>query len=99
MLASVGALANLGWSDEPRPQQKEVALMRRTLVMLAMTALLVLALAATAFAKNTGDQPPGPPVGSGGQGAIVFHCGSDEVGGSHGTVVVNKNHFHENNCE
>ena len=73
--------------------------MRRTLVMLAVTALLVLALAAPAFAFNTGDQPPGPPFASGGNPAVVFHCGSDEIGGSHGTVVTNKNHVHENNCE
>jgi hypothetical protein len=73
--------------------------MRRTLVMLAMTALLVLALGAPAFALNTGDQPPGPPFASGGNGAVVVHCGSDLSEGSHGAIVNNKNHRHVNNCD
>ena len=73
--------------------------MRRILVMLAVTALLVLALAAPAFAFTTGEQPPGPPFASGANPTVVFHCGSDEIGGSHGNVVMNPNHVHENNCE
>jgi hypothetical protein len=73
--------------------------MRRTLVMLAVTALLVLALAAPAFAFTTGEQPPGPPTASGANPTEVVHCGSEEIGGSHGNRVSNPNHFHENNCE
>ena len=75
--------------------------MRRTLVMLAVTALLVLAMAVPAFAFTTGEQPPGPPDVSGAQGegaqgdagAAAVHCNSEELGGQ-GTVVTNKNGTH-----
>ena len=70
--------------------------MRRILAVLAVMALL-LALAAPAFARNSfrdGDQPPGPPSGSGvgsGGGALVVHCDS-------GNTVTNKNGTPHDNC-
>src|SRR5215208_2082986 len=67
MLASVGALAKLGESDEPRPQQKEVALMRR-IISLAVVALvmaaMMLAMAMPAFGApnpNSAAGNCGPP--------------------------------------
>jgi putative hemolysin len=68
--------------------------MRRTLVMLAVTALLVLALAVPAFAFTSGDQPPGPPTVSGAQGvagAAAVHCNSEELGGQGTVVTVEQN--------
>ena len=73
--------------------------MRRTLVMLAVTALLVLALAVPAFAFTTGEQPPGPPDVSGAQGegaqgdagAAAVHCNSEELGGQGTVVTVEQN--------
>ena len=75
--------------------------MRRIVVLLAVMALLLLALAAPAFADNTGTANGGPPNLSGvgqGKGALVEHCGSDISGGTQGAIVINKNARHENNC-
>jgi hypothetical protein len=71
--------------------------MRRILSVLAVIALLMVAVAAPAFARNSfrdGDQPPGPPSGSGegsGGGALVLHCES-------GNTVTNKNGTAHDNC-
>src|SRR5215218_3005297 len=62
MLASVGALAKLDESDEPRPQQKEVALMRRIISLVVVA--LVLAMAMPAFGApnpNSAAGNCGPP--------------------------------------
>jgi hypothetical protein len=62
----------------------------RILVVLALMALLMLALAAPAFAKNTGGQRElgGPPSASGAgsleRGAVVAHCNAPEFGGGTG---------------
>ena len=61
--------------------------MKRTLSVLTVMAVLMLALAAPVFAKNTfqtgADQPGGPPSASGsgnGTGAGVDHCNGGTLG-------------------
>jgi hypothetical protein len=72
--------------------------MRRILLVLSVMALLMMALAAPAFAKNTFPtepyNPPGPPNQSySGEDIIprtvVFHCNAS---GDSGNFVTNKNH-------
>ena len=82
--------------------------MRRIVVLLAVVALLMLALAAPAFAKNSfqgGQEPPGPPSSSFGPpkpdraGTIVVHCNAP--GGSFdnpGVLVNNKNGTPQEAC-
>jgi hypothetical protein len=63
--------------------------MKRIIMLLAVSALLMLAAALPAFAKNTGTEG-GAPVVSGGGGANVVHCNSDRIGGE-GAIVFNRN--------
>jgi hypothetical protein len=72
---------------------KEVALMKRIIVLFTVAVLMLAMSALPVLAKTTGDQPPGPPTLSGGNGAIVVHCNSDEIGGE-GAVAINKNAAH-----
>ena len=68
--------------------------MRRLLLVLAVMALLVLALAAPAFAINSGTQPKGPPSTSGAPHAaagFVDHCEG-------GVRVENQNGSPHDNC-
>jgi hypothetical protein len=64
----------------------------------ALTTVALLACAAPPTAANIGGPvPPGPPFSSGHVdplGAAVLHCNSEEVGGTAGVVLLNKNGFH-----
>jgi hypothetical protein len=77
-------------------------MLRRIFLLLAVGAIFMLAFAAPALAKNTGDQKlpgaTGPPIASGGQHTTAFHCKSPDVIGTRGAFVINKNHVH-NNCD
>jgi hypothetical protein len=73
--------------------------MRRIISVLAVVAAMVAVMAVPAFAKNSQDQPPGPPLFSGGNSTLVVHCNSEEFGGTRGVVVFNKNDVKFNNCD
>jgi hypothetical protein len=65
-----------------------------SLVVVALVmAAMMLAMAMPAFAFNSENQPPGPPTFSGGNGALVVHCNSDQIG-REGAVANNKNGAH-----
>jgi hypothetical protein len=95
-------LRNTAGLTSPALYVKEVALMKRILLVLAVMAVLMLALAAPAFASNFG--PKGPPstsgfgAGNSGQGneggATVIHCNSPQTDLGTGTVVFTKNGEH-----
>ena len=72
--------------------------MKRILLVLslmAVMAMLFATMAVPAFAANTGEQPPGPPLLSGAEGhAVVVHC----QGGSRGAAAINKNGAHGTVC-
>src|SRR5215208_5364909 len=68
---------------------KEAAFMKRILLVLAVMALLMLALAAPAFADVLFLQPPGAPAISGHDDAAgVAHCNSPFYGGGGSGVLV-----------
>jgi hypothetical protein len=68
--------------------------MKRIIVLFTVAVLMLAMSALPVLAKNTGDQPPGPPTLSGNPvGTIVIHCNSDEIGGE-GAVAINKNGEH-----
>ncbi len=78
--------------------------MKRILSVLAVMALLMMALAAPAFAGVVFLNPPGPPAASGhvvlgGGGASVAHCNSPFLGGGSGNTVINTQGVAHNNCE
>jgi hypothetical protein len=83
------ALINGQSSPAGVAREKEAAFMKRILLVLAVMAVLMLALAAPAFADVLFLEPPGPPAVSGKDDAAgVVHCNSPLLGGS-GVVVTN----------
>jgi len=73
--------------------------MKRMLSVLVVMALLIMALAAPAFADVLLLQPPGPPAASGkDDAAAVVHCNSPFLGGS-GVWVVTTQGTALYNCE
>jgi hypothetical protein len=74
--------------------------MERILMLLAVGAILMLTFAVPALAVNTGEQKgqgaTGPPLSSGGQHTVVFHCLSPDISGTPGAFVLNRNHVHDN---
>jgi len=79
---------------------KEVALMKRIIVLFTVAALMLAMSALPVLAVTTRNQPPGPPTLSGDPGGtFVVHCNSDEIGGE-GAVAITKNGEHGGgNCE
>ena len=75
--------------------------MKRILLVLAVMALLMLALAAPAFADVLVLDPPGAPAVSGHDDAAgVVHCSNPIFfGGGSGVIVLNRQGFVLNNCE
>jgi len=77
-------------SSVPPLQKEEGVYMRRILLVLAvaaLTAVMMVTMAAPAMARNMG-VPPGPPESSGSEGdTVVFHCATI---GEKGTSVINK---------
>ena len=88
---NIGHLRDEGsqWCNQQPPRKGGSAFMRRIVRVLAVMALLVLTVAVPAFARNSGTELGGPPALSGGQGAVVVHCNSEEVGGE-GAIVENR---------
>jgi hypothetical protein len=85
-------------------QQEIVAggALKRILLVLsvaALMAIMMVAMAAPAFAENTRSPgEKGQPRASGAEGhAIVIHCPAD--GGSRGNIVFNTQGAHRNNCD
>jgi hypothetical protein len=95
------ALINGQSSPAGVAREKEAAFMKRILLVLAVMAVLMLALAAPAFADVVLLNPPGPPAVSGhDDAAAVGHCNSPSFGsGGSGVIVLNKQGFVHNNCE
>ena len=78
--------------------------LRRTILPLMVAALMAAITAASALpamAKNSGDQPSGPPLYTGNvdRAAVVIHCGAEKAGGTRGVLSENSNGKHTNNCD
>jgi hypothetical protein len=75
---------------------KEVALMKRIIVVLSLAALMLAMSALPALAVNSGTEGGGPPSTSGNpEGKTeVFHCNVNE--GQKSAAVFNKNNIHGN---
>jgi len=75
--------------------------MKRILSVLVVMALLIMALAAPAFADVLLLDPPGAPAVSGHDDAGgVVHCSNPIFfGGGSGVIVLNRQGFVLNNCE
>src|SRR5215203_7429991 len=95
------ALINGQSSPAGVAREKEAAFMKRILLVLAVMAVLMLALAAPAFADVLFLEPPGAPAISGHDDAAgVAHCNSPFYGGGgSGVLVLNTQGFVLNNCE
>ncbi len=72
--------------------------MRRLFSALFAASALLAFTASPASAFTSEDQPPGPPLFTGGPGAVVLHCNSETLGGDRGVIVSNKNKIDVNNC-
>ena len=80
-----------------------MTLPRRLLLLVAaalMVAVMLVATAGPALAFNTGEQKgpgaTGPPLSSGGQNTVAFHCLSPDITGTPGAIVFNQNHVKDN---
>jgi hypothetical protein len=94
-LALVAASGNEG-----RRREREVALVKRIIVLLVVATLMLAMSALPALATNFGKEGGGPPLFSGNlgpenSGALVLHC---QVGGGKSVVVFNKRDEVRGNC-